>query len=86
MQQHGLVHGGSLNDSAYHGRVESGPCSTSSRCAVGQYDNDVKYGYASAGQTCEVFLSGYGPECAGAAWTEQFTSLWHKNKAHYWCG
>ncbi|HEV3001563.1 MAG TPA: hypothetical protein VGW75_12550 [Solirubrobacteraceae bacterium] len=83
---HGLVHGNSTSDSAYHSRVEGGPCQRTSRCDVGQFGNIVSYGGAAAGVTCDNFLSGYGPECYGNAWTRLTDAFdYHRHDAHSPC-
>jgi hypothetical protein len=83
---HGLVDGGSTSDSAYHSRVEGGPCHASSSCSIGQFNTIIYYGAASVGFTCDQFVSGYGPECAGfarVALTGRFAE--HRHDAHDPC-
>jgi len=81
---HGFVHGGSNYDSAYHSRVEGLPCRDPSSCDVGQFGRRIKYGTSQQpGVTCDTFLTGYGPECDGNAWTELFTRFgYHRHDAH----
>ena len=86
---HGLVHGGSTADSAYHARVESAPCWYPSRCDVGQWNNIIRYGTAGRGVTCDTFIYA-GPECAGLARVELgdvgvVVFNYHGHKAHSPC-
>jgi len=84
---HGLVHGRSTIDSAYHSRVLGKPCKARTFCAVGQFDfgSALKQGRASAGTTCNVLLTRYGPECAGWAQTIIQDRVVHYHRAHKPC-
>lgn len=83
---HGLVHGSSTRDSAYHSRVESGPCQAYAACDVGQVSNIILRGSTNPGVTCDTFLSGYGPECDGFAKTgTDGPFVYHRHNAHNPC-
>lgn len=84
---HGLVHGSSTSDTAFHARVVGGPCQAVSYCYVGAYNVGYLATYvASPGVTCDSFTQWQAAECGGYADTQLNGRFgWHRHYAHNWC-
>ena len=90
---HGLVHGASTNDSAFHSRVEGSTYDCAwfpSRCDPGQWSNVFMYGNAGRGATCDTFAGNVGPECVGLSRTAKgdigiYVFAYHAHWAHNRC-